>query len=201
VEAARDQLGGRAASIEPCPACEHDGGAVGRALETLLDGLADGSVREHCRELGGLCIPHLRTAAVRGDHRSVAWLPQVMMAAVGTWLPYPGWLAGTDHDADVRAVLRRAAAAGARPVRDACVACLAASRSECDHLAHILRTGGRGQPDRRLLLCAAHLGDIVVAAASGTCGRCWPGRLAASSRPWAGGGGGVLAAPEARRPG
>ena len=69
VEAARDLLSGRAASIDACPACEHDRGAVGRALDTLLDGLADNLVRDRYRELGGLCIPHLRAAWTRGDHR------------------------------------------------------------------------------------------------------------------------------------
>lgn len=165
VEAARDRLSDRAASIGTCPACEHDHGAAGRALDTLLDGLTDNSVRERCRELGGLCISHLRTAAVRGDHRSVAWLSHTMTAAVSTWPARPGWLAGTDHDADARAVLRRAAAASARPGPDTCVACLAAARSENYHLAQILRTGGRGQPDRRLLLCAVHLNNAVAASA------------------------------------
>ena len=164
VEAARDRLSGRAASIGTCPACEHDHGAAGRALDTLLDGLTDGSVRERCRELGGLCIPHLRTAAVRGDRRSVAWLSHTMTAAVSTWPARPGWLAGTDHDADARAVLRRAAAAITPPGPDTCAACLEAARSENDHLAQILRTGGRDQPDRRLLLCVAHLNDAVAAA-------------------------------------
>ncbi len=163
VEAARDQLNGRAASVGTCPACEHDHGAAGRALDTLLDGLADSSVRDRCSELGGLCIPHLRAAAVRGDHRSVAWLSHTMTAVLSTRPARPGWLAGTDHDADVRAVLRRAAVAIAQPGPDACVACLAANRSENDHLAQIFRTGGRGQPDRRLVLCAAHLNDAVVA--------------------------------------
>jgi hypothetical protein len=163
VAAARDQLSGRAAAVATCPACEHDHDAAGRATDTLLDGLTDGSVRERCSELGGLCIPHLRTAAAGGDHRSVAWLSHTMMAALSSCPTRPGWLAGTDYDADARAVLRRAAAAIAQPGPDTCVACLAASRSANDHLTQIFRTGGRGQPDRRLLLCAAHLNDAVVA--------------------------------------
>lgn len=162
VEAARDLLNGHVAAIRACPACEHDRGAVGRALDTLLDGLTDNSVRERYRELGGLCIPHLRTAAVRGDWRAVAWLSQTMTADVTAWPTAPGWLAGTDHDADVRAVLRRAATA--RPAPGSCIACLAAARSDNGHLAWIIGTGGRGQPDRRLLLCAAHLNDVVVVA-------------------------------------
>jgi|GEM_PF-1461131 len=164
MEAARDLLSGRAVSIGACPACEHDRGAVGRALDTLLDGLTDDSVRARCRELGGLCIPHLRTAAVGGDHRAVAWLSHTMTAAVTARPGPPGWLAGTDHDADARAVLRRAATATVRPGPGGCIACLAAARAENDHLAWILRTDGRGQPDPLLLVCATHLNDVVAVA-------------------------------------
>jgi fructose-specific component phosphotransferase system IIB-like protein len=162
VEAARDRLSGRAASIAACPACEHDDGAVGRALDTLLEGLADDPVRERYRELGGLCIPHLGTASVRGGHRVAAWLSQTMMAAAARSASL-GWLAETDHDADVRAVLRQAAPPSARPGSGACLACLAAARSENTLLTQILRTTGRGQRDD-LLLCAGHLGDLVVLA-------------------------------------
>ena len=158
VEAARDRLSGRAASIAACPACEHDDGAVGRALDTLLEGLADDPVRERYRELGGLCIPHLATASVRGGHRVVAWLSQTMMAAAAARSASLGWLAATDHDVNVRAVLRQAAPASARPGSGACLACLAAARSENTRLTQILRTADRGQRDGRLRLCAGHLG-------------------------------------------
>jgi hypothetical protein len=162
MEATRDRLSGRAASIHTCLACEHNRGTADRALDTLLDGLSDNAVRERYRELGGLCIPHLRTAAMRKDRRSLAWLSHTMTAAVTAGLARPGWLAGTDHDADVRAVLRRATVVGARAAAGSCIACRAAARSENHHLAQILRTGGNGRPDRRLLLCAAHLNDVVV---------------------------------------
>jgi hypothetical protein len=164
VEAARDRLTGRAARLSVCPACEHDDGAADRALDTLLEGLADGSVGERYRELGGLCIPHLRAVSVRGDYRVLAWLSHVMEDAVGAWPAGPGWLAGTDHDADVRAVLRQAAAASAQPGVSVCLSCLAAARSENACLTRILRSSDRGQPDRRLLLCAGHLNDLVVLA-------------------------------------
>ena len=164
MEAARDRLTGRAARLGVCPACQHDDGAVGRALDTLLEGLTDNAVRERYRELGGLCIPHLRAASARGGHRVVAWLSQTTTAAVNTRLAGPAWLAGTDHDADVRAVLRQATPASARPGSHVCLACLAAGHSENDHLARILRTSDRGQRDRRLLLCAGHLNDLIVLA-------------------------------------
>jgi hypothetical protein len=165
IEAARERMSGRAASTLDCPACQHDHGAVSRALDTLLDGLADNSVRERYCECGGLCIPHLRTAAERGDRRAVAWLSRTMMATVTAGATSPSWLAGTDHDADVRAVLRRAAVATARPGPGSCIACLAVTRSDDDHLAWMVRTSGRSQPDPRLLLCGTHLDDVVAVAA------------------------------------
>ena len=70
--AARDRLAGHAARLAGCPGCGHNDGAVGRALETLLEGLSDGPVRDRYRELGGLCIPHLRAASAQGDEQVVA---------------------------------------------------------------------------------------------------------------------------------
>ena len=64
----------------------------------------------------------------------------------------------------MRAVLRRAARAMARPGSELCAACLAAGRSENDCLAEILRASDRDQPDRQLLLCGGHLNDLVVLA-------------------------------------
>ena len=82
VRAGRDRLTGRAARPASCPACEHDDGAASRALETLLDGLADGRVQDRCREVGGLCIPHLRAASARTNRQIIALLAQPMTAAV-----------------------------------------------------------------------------------------------------------------------
>ena len=165
MQAARDQLAGRVSRLAACPACEHDDGAAGRALDTLLEGLTGGPVRERYRELGGLCIPHVRTAAGRARHRLAAWLAETVLAAVtAPPPPGPGWLAGTDHDADARAVLRTASPANTRHGPDACVACLAAARSESGHLARLLHVSDRGQPDRRRLLCAGHLSDLALLA-------------------------------------
>jgi hypothetical protein len=162
--AARDRLAGRAAPPERCPACEHGDGAAGRALDTLLDGLADDLVRDRYRELGGLCSPHLRAASARADHRVVTWLAQAMTAAVIARPPDPGWLAGTGHDADVRFVLRGALPATALAGAGTCTACLAAGRSEAGDLARIVGTSDRSRPDRRLLLCSGHLSDLIVLA-------------------------------------
>jgi hypothetical protein len=162
VRAARDRLAGRAARLAGCPACEHDDGTVGRALETLLEGLADGLVRDRYRELGGLCIPHLRAASARGDRGVIAWLARTMTEAVTACPAGPRWLTGTGHDADVRSVLRDALPVAALPGSGGCAACLAAGRSEQADLARLADGGGRSGVDRRLLLCEGHLGDLVV---------------------------------------
>ena len=153
IEAARDRLNGRAGRLGRCPACEHDDGAAGRALETLIDGLANDAVRERYRELGGLCLPHVRSASSGAGRQFATWLSQTATAA--------GWLAGTDRDAEVRAVLRRANPASARPGSGVCLACLAAAHAEQDQLARIGRVSDRS-PDRRLLLCAGHLADLTI---------------------------------------
>ena len=161
MEAARDHLDGRAARPAVCPACRHDDAAAGRALDTLIEGLADDCVRERYRELGGLCLPHLGSATARAGHRLAAWLSQTVAGTVATWPTSAGWLARTDRDAEIRAVLRRATPASARPGSGVCPACLAAAHSEQSHLAPILRAGDRS-PDCRLLLCASHLSDLAV---------------------------------------
>jgi hypothetical protein len=163
MEAARDRLSGCVVRLDVCPACEHDGRAVDRALDTLLEGLIDNSVQARYRELGGLCLPHLRTASAQAGHRTIAWLTQTVTATVTGRSASLGWLAGTDHDADRRAVLRHAAMAIERPGSDACLACLAAARSENDHLAQFLRTSERGERDGTLL-CAVHLADLIACA-------------------------------------
>ena len=161
VRAGRDRLVGRVARPDSCPACEHDAAATGRAVDTLLDGLDDDRVRRRYRELGGLCIPHLRAASARGNRRVVAWLTQTMTAVV-TRPASHCWLAGTGHDADVRAALRTALPAAALPGSGACAACLAAGRSEAGHLARMAAVSDRGRPDPRLLLCAGHLRDLIT---------------------------------------
>jgi len=162
VESARDRLRDGTVRLGRCPACDHDEGAAGRALDTLLEGLDDEPVRERYRELGGLCLPHLRVASTRGGHRVVAWLSEAMTATLSARPANPGWLAGIDRDADVRAVLRQAAPASARP--GACIACLAAARAENDHLSWVHRASSHSPQDRRLLLCAGHLNDLIVLA-------------------------------------
>jgi hypothetical protein len=168
VVAARDRLAGRSAALAPCPACEHDGSAADRALDTLLEGLADAFVRDRCRQLGGLCLPHLRAATARGNSRVVTWLAETMTLTLSNRPQALPWLAGGTDDAEVRAVLRQAIPARAVPGSYVCAACLAAARSERDRLAQLpgLAAGENAQ-DAALLLCAGHLADAAVAAGPG----------------------------------
>ncbi len=166
MEAARDRLGGQVARLDRCPACRHEAAAEDRALDTLIEGLAEDSVRERYRELGGLCIPHLGSALRRrGGRRVAAWLSQAMADAVNAAPAAARWLAGEDHDAERRAALRRATPASAQQARDMCIACLAAEHSEQSHLARVLRADRHDWLiDRRAVLCAGHLADLTVLA-------------------------------------
>ena len=160
VTAAGNQLAGRNAQQAACPACEHDDSAARRALDTLLDELADPPVLARLQELGGLCLPHLTAAAARP--RLVASLAETMrnmIAARGRC----DWLAGADLDAEGRAVLRRAITSVPPPGPAACWPCLAAARAERDALACLPDIASDG-PAPALALCASHLADAAAAA-------------------------------------
>ena len=169
VAAARDRMAGRATPLAACPACDHDGLAADRALDTLLEGLAEALVRDRCRELGGLCIPHLRAATARGQRRVVAWLADTMAETLSAHPAGVEWLAGgMDRDAEARAVLREAIPATAMPGSYVCTICVAGAHSERDCLSQLpgLASGGNAQ-DPALLLCAGHLADAALAAGRG----------------------------------
>jgi hypothetical protein len=165
VTAARDQLTGRGKKVAACPGCEHDDAAAGRALDTLLDGIVDGEALDRCRELGGVCIPHLRAGAERGQRRAVGWLAETMRATLNSRPARPGWLAGIDHDTEVRAVLRHALPATGILVPGACAACLAAAQAERDSLDGLPALAARGDQSS-LGLCGEHLADAAAASAS-----------------------------------
>jgi hypothetical protein len=160
VTAARDRLAGRGGRLATCPACDHDSAAADRALDTLLEGLADSATMYRCRELGGVCLPHLMAAAAVGRRPTVGWLTQTMRDSMGA---HPDWLVGTDPDAEIRAVLRRSVPATGRPAPTACPPCLAGAQAERDVLDRLPGLPKDG-PDPALTLCAAHLGDAAAAA-------------------------------------
>lgn len=163
VTAASDRLAGRRpARPAACPACEHDGAAAGRAMDTLLEDLADPSVLDRCQELGGLCLPHLAAATARS--RRAAPLAKTAQDTIAARDLGCDWLAGTDHDAQTRAALRRMALPGAgSPGAVACAPCLAGEQAEQDALIR-LPAQASGGPDRTLILCASHLADAATAA-------------------------------------
>lgn len=169
VPAARDRLAGWVAPLAACPMCEHDDAAARRALDMLLDGLSDPSVRDRCRELGGLCVPHLTAAVAEGHRRIVVWLTETTMATVIGQPPGLEWMAGdVDRDADVRAILRRGMPVSAQPGSYVCAACLAGARAEQDFLGRLDCLSSTDGPRDPGLLCASHLGDAAVLA-----GRSW----------------------------
>jgi uncharacterized Zn finger protein (UPF0148 family) len=168
VTAARERLAGGVASVAPCPACEHDNAAAGRALETLVDGLDDSSAAERCRDLGGVCIPHLAAASGRAHRRVVAWLGETMRESLAGAGPGPiGWLAGTDQDTQARAVLRASIPAAGIQAPTACGPCLAAMAAEGDSLARLpIRARGSSDDQAAPALCAGHLADAAALAAA-----------------------------------
>jgi hypothetical protein len=68
-------------SLGMCPGCGHDDGTARRALDTLLEGLAAGSARDRYRELGGLCVPHLRAGPAPCAGWRPGWLGVLRMPA------------------------------------------------------------------------------------------------------------------------
>jgi hypothetical protein len=161
----RGRLAGRTWPIAPCPACRHDGAATGRALDTLLDGLADPGTLRRCQDLGGVCLPHLRTTARRAARGIVVSLAETLRETLTARPALHEQLGGTDYDAEIRVALRRRIPASPAPMPDLCEACLAAARAERDSLAQV--TGvSRHNADDAGALCAVHLADAVALASS-----------------------------------
>jgi hypothetical protein len=172
LEAAQAKLAGRVARLPGCPACEHDQAAAWRALEMLLEGLADPAVRERYRAVGGLCVPHARAGArMRGHRPAVAWMIQAMSAGLRRGPPGLDVLAGgPDHDAARRAELWAALPPAGRVPPGACLVCLAVARSQREALVRAVVLGGGHQrthtgdeePGGGPCLCAAHLRDAAL---------------------------------------
>ena len=162
VTAAADQLTGRRGRLMACMACEHDTSAAMRALDTLLEGLADNTVRDRCQDLGGLCLTHLDAAAHWGRHRDVVWLAGLAQQTLSA-TAQAGWLAGIDCDAETRAALRAALPTSGVRLPSACPACLSAAQAERDVLDRLLGLAG-DFPWPPEPLCGGHLADAVMQA-------------------------------------
>lgn len=160
--AARDRLAGKPGRTMTCPGCEHDEAATRRALDTLLEGLADSAVLHRCQDLGGLCLPHLDAATAAGPRRPVSWLGETLRERIAARSVPCDWLVGTDRDADTRAVLRRQLPLRATEAWAACRACLAAAEAEKDALERLPGLASDG-PSPAFSLCAGHLADAATA--------------------------------------
>jgi hypothetical protein len=153
-----------------CPACAHDAAAEERVTEILLDDLAAGDRRSY-KEHGGLCLPHLRRAAVGRGGGDVRWLIRLVvgrLAAEPDLSLLSGW---PDRDVAARAALR------ARPAKDAaahrgpgqwfCPVCRAAAHAEHAWLAQAaLKLAGQPADLAPACLCAGHLTDLALASNS-----------------------------------
>ncbi len=166
VRGARDRLAGRADRLASCPACEHDAAAAGRALDTLIEGLADPATMYRCRELGGVCLPHLTAGATLGRRETVAWLTETLRDSIAAGGAHLDWLAGTDPDAETRAVLRRSVPKTGLPTPTACPPCLASAQAERDALDRLAGLASDG-PHPARTLCATHLADAATATGGG----------------------------------
>jgi hypothetical protein len=161
----RDRLAGRTLSQVACPACRHDGAAAGRAMDTLVDGLADPAALHLCQHLGGVCLPHLQAAAKHAARRIVDSLAGTLRDTLATRPAGYEWLGGTDYDAETRVALRpRTLAALLAP--GLCAACMAAAEAERESLARATEPGVDGADEERPL-CAGHLADALAMSRSG----------------------------------
>ena len=167
VTAARERLAERSREHAACPGCEHDQAAAQRALDTLLEGLIDDAVVHRCRELGGLCLPHLAAASAAARPRLVAPLAETLHTTIADPRARCDWLAGTDDDAETRALLRRAIRLARVPGPAACSACVAGAKAEWAALRRSLDAASN-DPSSALALCASHLADAASAAAAGS---------------------------------
>jgi hypothetical protein len=164
--AARDRIAGGTPATDPCPACRHDDAAADRALDTLIEGLASGEALDRCRDLGGVCIPHLAAAARSAPPRVTGWLADVTRGTLECGQTRIGWLAGIDRDAEARARLRQALPGPGAAVPGACAACVAGARAERDGLARLPGLADSAEDaDPGLVVCGLHLADAALAAA------------------------------------
>jgi hypothetical protein len=165
LRAAAQHLADGTSPSGPCLGCARDTEAAQRAVDTLLTGLQDVDVRERYRDVGGLCLPHLRVAVPRAGRRLAAWLAGQAAARLATGPPDPAAITG-DHDGDsgVRARLRAALPAAMPPATalgcGICAVCLGAALADRDALARAAANPLRPAPGKtRAGLCPAHLRD------------------------------------------
>jgi len=124
-----------------CPACEHAGIAGDRLLGFLIDEATRGDRRTY-KEHGGLCLPHLRRAAVCRRGADILWLVRFMVARLTE--PSPGMDLLTGHGEPVPAGGDLAE----------CVVCGAAAEAERAERSRRNTAGGD-------CLCPQHLREVA----------------------------------------
>jgi hypothetical protein len=131
-----------------CPACEHAASAADQMFGYLL-GVATRGDRRTYKQHGGLCLPHLRGAAVARRGADILWLVRFMIVRLTAEPPSLDVLAG--HPGKARALVLPAL-----PTEDpeACVVCTAAAEAARSE---------RGDAAAECL-CPQHLREQVTAA-------------------------------------
>jgi hypothetical protein len=161
LEAARERIADGASQPVACPGCEHDEAAASRALDTLLEGVAEPGVKAQLASGGGLCVPHVRAAAsVRRQRRAAAWLAEQMCENLRVSQPSLAALAGgPDHDAGARARLQALLPRpGHAPLGAVCWVCAAVAHTERDQIVTA------AESSCGICLCPVHLHDAVLTA-------------------------------------
>jgi hypothetical protein len=133
----------------------------------MIEGLADSATLDRLQDLGGLCLPHVQAAATAGPRPPVARLTETLRDAVEAPGPQRrDWLAGTDPDAETRAVMRRSVPPTGVRTPASCSPCLAGAQAERDALERLPGLASDG-PEPGLTLCAGHLADAAAGAGAG----------------------------------
>jgi hypothetical protein len=140
-------LGDCGAASATCPACDHDAIAADRLFGYLLGEATRGDRRTY-KQHGGLCVPHLRGAAVARRGADILWLIRFMIVRLTAPSPSLEVLAG---HADETGQPVRPGPSHQNPAM--CVVCAAgaeAARAELEDMADEC-------------LCAQHLRDALTA--------------------------------------
>lgn len=134
-----------------CPACDHVASAADRLFGHMLGEATRGDRRTY-KDHGGLCVPHLRRAAVARRGADILWLVRFMIVRLTEESPSLDLVAG---HADAAAQLVLPGASGA----DLATCAVCATGAEAAYTDR-----DRGPQD---CMCAQHLRDVVSSSGCG----------------------------------
>jgi hypothetical protein len=162
LQAVPARLGARRIRLAGCPACEHGQTVTGRAVDIVVDGLAERS-RESVSHpgLSTLCLPHAHAVSLKACRRGSHRLAQFIVADTLRWpVSIEELTGGPDYDTDARAGLRARLPAPGESPPGACPVCLAGAHAE---LARLAATAGAGAAwVDGAGLCPGHLRDVAA---------------------------------------